>query len=248
MSLGNGIPMVPHRKKPWIQGLSEFRLTRAGLRSLGTRAVTVDVTIGLPPFIYPSKALLRQLIAKAPSTRAALVRDWRRREFERLRRELGSLKGETLWLSRAPIGLRLTVPARSVTALFTLRHAESVVIRNVRGRRRFVEARPRKRRLYAVRARLAYQQEGQSRGLQLCEDRVTVLSARSEKEATRRVEQLLRKQGHTSLMKSGHFQRWAFEEILDVIELIDETFLAGGTEVYYEYKNRRVRRPWKPVA
>jgi uncharacterized protein DUF4288 len=246
--LGSGITNVRIPTKPYIRGLLEFRLTSASFRRLGGRVVTVDVNIGVPPFVYPSKALLRRLIAKSPPTRAALVRDWRRQEFDHLRRELSPLEGETLWFRRAPIGLRLTLPARSVPQLFRLGHAESVHIRNIQGRRPVVEPRPKPRRLYAVRARLVYQTEGQTRGLQLCEDRVTIVRARSDKEATRRAERLLRMEEDPCLTTSGRFMRLALEEITDVIELIDDTVNDAGTEVYYQYRHRRVKGRWKPDA
>ncbi len=228
-------------RKPVISGLERFGLTRAALRRLGSRSVSAEVHIRIPPFVYPSMAEFRRLARKTPHERRSLVRRWRTREHQRLRREIPFATSEVMRFNGDPIGLRLTIAAQSVHKLLRLRHAGSIRIQRIAGMRPALGTRV-SAQLYAVKARFGFQVESQRKGMQLYEDRIVVLSARSEKEARERAVRRFATEHSPYLSTSGHFLRWSFEGILDVCEAPDREFQAQGTEVYYSYRKRRFTR------
>lgn len=84
--------------------------------------------------------------------------------------------------------------------------------------------------------------------MQLCEERIFLLSAVSAADAKRRAAREFRRQDTLYLTVSGHFCRWHFEQPLDVCEPLETSFDPAGTEVYYTYRNRRMRpaHEWHP--
>lgn len=240
---------MTRRRRPWVGGLDTFGLTKRSLRELGPRLVTVEITIPIAPQVYPSRVRYAALLKLPPQERRRRVRQWRIEEYSRLVRELQCEKYQTVRFNLAPIGVRIKTPANQLHKLFVLRHAESVRIEAVDGRRprRAEAAGP---RLYAVKARFTFQVEGQTRGLQLCEERIHVLTAKSEADARRSAVRVLRAEESPSLLASGRFSRWHFDGILDVCEPVDHKFDLHGTEVYYEYRKRRIRREneWHPAG
>jgi hypothetical protein len=176
-----------------------------------------------------------------------LVRKWRINKHELLLQELPTQDYEIIRYNLAPTGVRLTLPANSIHKLFSLQHAESIRIEAVGGRkaRDFSEDEP---RLYSVKARFVFQVEDQEKGLQLCEERIFLMSARSEEDAKHQAMRQFRKEGSPSLTVTGHFCRWHFDQILDVCEPVETSFDPAGTEVYYEYRNRLMRpaNEWHP--
>jgi hypothetical protein len=153
---------------------------------------------------------------------------------------------EVIRFNSAPVGVRLTIPAQSVHKLFNLRHAESIRIQAIKGLK--IKNTSKSPRLFAVKARLVFQLEGQTKGLQHCEERIFLISAKSEEDAKRRATRKFRQEESPSLTVSGHCYRWHFEKIIDVCEPIEESFNPAGTEVYYNYRNRRLRPEyeWHP--
>ena len=231
----------------FISGLKQFGLSLSGLRLLGARLVTVEIVIGLPPYIYPSRFELRRLLQFTPPERRTLVRQWRRSRYAALRKELPAKNVEVMKLNMDPVGVRLTLPARSIARLRRLRNADAITICSIKGLR-VRKPTPEKTRLYAISGRMVFQVEGQTRGTQLCEDRITIMTARSEREARARVARIMNSESHPYLLPSGHFARWSFEGTTDVCECPDEKFSSRSTEVFYRYKKRRVnaKNEWHP--
>ena len=63
---------------------------------------------------------------------------------------------------------------------------------------------------------MVFQVEGQTQGTQLCEERITVVTARSEREARARAARTMAADSFPYLAMSGHFARWSFEGVTDV--------------------------------
>jgi len=231
-----------------ISGLEQFGMSHAALRRLGMTPVTVEIVIGIPPYIYPSRSELGRLLRLAPSERRTLVRQWRSRKYAALRKEFPVDDVEVMKLNLAPVGVRVTVPARSVERLRWLRNASAISIRSIGGVR-VKKSIPVRAHLYAVTGHMVFQVEGQTRGTQLCEERITVVTARSESEARARVARIMAAYSFPHLSTSGHFLRWSFEGVTDVCECPDENFSSKGTEVFYRYQRRRVRseHEWHPA-
>jgi len=232
---------MKRKRRISIFGLAAYGLTESKLRTLGSRPVQIEIDIPISPYVYPSPALFRKLLSLSPSDRREKVRQWRIAKHRRLLKELSCEGHKVVMFNRAPIGVLLSVRADALHALRTLRHAESIRIESISG------LKPRRdskepARMYSVKARFIFQTEGQTHGMQLTEDRIFVLSARSEAEAKRNATKVFRQEGSPSLTMSGHFHRWHFDRILDTCEPIETRFNPMGTEIYYEYHNRRVRR------
>lgn len=234
---------------PWFGGFERFGLNRRTLRELGDRPVTVVITIPIPPYVYPTPAMFRRLIRKSPSARRALTRAWRIRKLAQLKRELPSTTSlEVERIGRTTFGFRLTVFARHIHKLFSLRHAERVEVTHISGIRA-KKVRMEGPKLYAVKGRLVGQHEAQRAGFQPYEDRVVVVLAPSEKVAAARVARLLRLEQSPVLTTSGHYARNRFDGILDVHECWDPAwqyfraarFNPKGTEVWYELSRRKLR-------
>jgi len=237
------------RRSTRIYGLDAFGLNAGALRRLGTRSVTVEIMVGVPPYIYPSRLRLRRLLQITPTERRALVRQWLRSRYAALRKELPVENIEVIKLNMAPVGIRLTLPAKSIKQLRRLRNADTIRICSIKGIRLKNSTQVRSR-LYAVTGRMVFQVEGQTRGSQLCEERITAVTAYSERDARARVARIMNAESSPYLLVSGYFGRWSFEGISDVCECPDEKFFSKSTEVFYRYRKRRVnaKNEWHPTT
>lgn len=184
-----------------------------------------------------------------PLDRRVLKRQWRIKRYTALRKELAIDEIEVMMLDRAPIGVRLTLPAQSINRLRRLRNAGAITIRAIKGIRVKQPSQVRSR-LYAVVGKMVFQTEGQTRGTQLCEERITIVDAISERQARARVARIMTTDSSPYLSISGHFVRWSFEGVTDVCECPDDAFSPRSTEVFYRYKKRRVnaQNEWNPRA
>ena len=238
---------MARRNRHWVTGLEDFGLTKRRLRDLGTRPVTVEISIPVSPHVYPSAARFRDLLKLSPQDRRNIVRQWQAVKHGQLIRELPCQEYEVVRYNSVPVGVRVTVPADSVHKLFGLRNAESIRIEAIGGRKRRQTLKE-ESRLYAVKARFVYQTEGQTTGLQLCEERIFLMSAKSEEHARHRATREFRQEESLFLTVSGHFCRLRFDQILDVCEPLETSFDPAGTEVYYKYRKRRMRpaNEWHP--
>ena len=73
--------------------------------------------------------------------------------------------------------------------------------------------------------------------------------ARSEKEAQKKAMREFREYESPRLTVTGHFFRWGFEQILDIIDIGWDTIDPDGTEVYSELRKRRMKPKfeWHPT-
>ncbi len=238
---------------PSVTGLDEFGLSRSQLRGLGVRSVAAEVYLRLPPHLYPSPKLFRQLLPLTPLTRRELIRTWRKGQLARLTQEQRIPVHTVLRRGRDPIGLSVTLTAKAVYRLLQSRYVGHVTIKSIQGKSSRAVAAARDgtvQRLYSVRVLFALQWERQRRGLQLIEDRIVLMRAKSEAEARRRAERQFRTEGTPVLNTDGHFCRWAYQGLLDVCESTDREWSPRGTEAWYEVRNRRLKRQheWHPKS
>lgn len=166
------------------QEVARYGLSPAALRALGDRAVTVELYVGQPPLANPTRTQLARMATLQPMERARLLDSWRDKRFERLRLELPDPEATVVRFNRARIGLRIDLPARAVSRLLRLRHADRIRIVSIRGRNEVPV--PAKSRLFTIRGRMVEVEEGRKGGLQTFEERIIVLEARSEEQARRR--------------------------------------------------------------
>src|SRR6266566_4362313 len=171
---------MPKRKTPGMTGLEEFGLTERQLGRLGSRPVTLEIYLHLPPHVYPSPAMLKKLLHLRPEGRREMVHNWRVEALRKLGSEISLRDYKVVRSGGNPFGLRLTLPASAVRELFRLRHASSICVQRIEGfkRHRRVRVTGDSARLYAVKGRFAFQWEGQRRGMQLCEERLFLVMAK----------------------------------------------------------------------
>ena len=77
--------------------------------------------------------------------------------------------------------------------------------------------------------------------MQIVEDRIILLEARTESDAKRRAERQCRSDVFPTMNGSGYFWRWGFQGVLDVCESTDRHWMPTGTEAFYEIRNRRMK-------
>jgi hypothetical protein len=235
---------------PLITELGDYGLTRQKLRQLGRAPVEIEVRMRNPLYVYPSRARFRELLEKSPEERRALVHGWRVRQHKRLCAEVSPRDVEVFYYNGDPVGLRATVDAKEVARVARLSCVESMRILRIPGLRRKRVGVWREPRWFSVKALFAIQYEGQTRGLQTYEDRIVLVQARSEREARKKAMREFRQYEAPSLTVTGHFFRSCLEKILDVYDLSSDTIDPAGTEVYSEFKDRRMKPEyeWHPVS
>jgi hypothetical protein len=236
------------RSQPVILGLDAYGLTKRELYRLGDTSVEIEAHLGNSPDVYPAPARLRRLLGRPPQERRAGVWQWRIRRHNKLRAAVSPHKFRTLYYNRGPVGIRVSLPARELRRLFTKAPVDMVKIVRIKGRRRKRVPESKTPGWFAVKARFALQIEGETGGTQTYEDRIVLVLARSPNEAGRKAMREFRRYEVPSLMTTGHFWRWAFESILDVYDLYQQTMESEGTEVYSEFKRRRMKPAyeWHP--
>lgn len=228
--------------------LDQYGLTEAGFRRLGATLVDIKVRTVDSPDLYPGPARYRQLLTKSPEERRAGVHAWRVRQYERLCAKLSPYDFKTEYFNGDPIGVHVTVPAKEVRAILNLNCVDRLDILRIKGRRRKRRTKTSDPSWFAVKARFAIQDEGETRGMQDYEDRILLVQARSFKDAERKAMPEFRQYGMLSRTTTGHFWRWTFEAILDIYETDIDAIDPKGMEVYSEMKKRRMKPEyeWHP--
>jgi len=102
--------------------------------------------------------------------------------------------------------------------------------------------------LYAIRVRIAIQVEDQKRGMQLFEDRILVVKARSESEARKKLSKHWREYARPYLNREGKLVRRQLEEILEVFSAYPANWDDQWIDVYSSLGRRRMRSEfeWHP--
>jgi hypothetical protein len=128
------------------------------------------------------------------------------------------------------------------------RLVEAIFLQQVSGLRRRKKRIEKKPSLYAVRARVAVQVEGQKTGMQTVEDRIILVMARSPDEAEKQLSREWNNYATPCINMRGALVRWHLEKITDVYDTLEETIDPAGTEVYSSLSRRRMKPAyeWHP--
>lgn len=144
--------------------------------------------------------------------------------------------------SRFPWMIDATSSARVFCALAKSPLVRFLMVDRIQGRRR-VRKRPRLS-WFSVRARVAIQIEGQTKGLQQVEDRIVMVRAYEPEDAVRRLEDEWREYATPYLNSDGEFVRWQLEEIVDVVSVLDDLDQTC-VEVWSSLANRRMKKEYE---
>jgi hypothetical protein len=223
-----------------ISGLDAFGLLLAALSRLGARAVLAYAHLNayeITPAVVRVKSSDRHeyLVQRAERWIARLRRRFPTRSFE--------VRSDTA----VPSSLSVRLDAREVAELARQPGVRSVHVTRISGLR--TRQKPKQEHeWYCVRARVAVQVEGQSRGLQTIEDRFVLVRARSFQDAESRLSQEWREYAAPYLNQDGQLVRWQCEEIVDVYSTCESDLEAKGVEVYSKLSARRMksRDSWHP--
>ncbi|MBI1949058.1 MAG: DUF4288 domain-containing protein [Deltaproteobacteria bacterium] len=221
-----------------IQGARAFGLSTVQLLRLGTAPVHVTVDF------YEPKVPLDPTLSIAQ--RAAVFEV---RHMARLSETLAfwpGLRGpRVVAYEGRPSHLTGTLSAGQLRALAAL-PVTHITVDKINGRPA-PRSRASRTRLYSIRCRLVRQIEGQSRGLQVCEERIVLVRATSEERAR---DKLWKSEQDDDgyLHDDGVGERWLLEEILDVCEPFIYALNDDIIEVYYRLFDRRITkdRAWSP--
>ncbi len=231
----------------YLLSLADFGLTLRQLVARGRRPVVLVAELTLHSYLDTRWS--RRLIRYPPARRKRELDEWYRRAFERLVRRWPSDRVEPIGDPRAPRWVRSTVAARDLPKVLSLPDVQYVRIESIPGIRK--KRRPREKRLFAVEVRLVFQVEGQTRGLQMYEDRVVVVEAFTERQAERRVRRQLKDLEEPPYLNAdGTMARLYPERTLNVWNTLQSKFDPEGTEVYYRLRDRRMKPEyeWHPLG
>lgn len=223
--------------------LDEFGLTLRQLTRLGEREVVVHGHFYGPiergDFMkVPPQERRRRMAAKGQKDLAMVRRSWSAARV--------SPRGPI----DAPVGFVARFAAADASTLCDVPNA-FLIVRSIQGVRKPKPRHRRKRVLdwYTVRARVAIQVEGKSRGSQIVEDRFVMLKAFSRDDAIRRLAPEWKSYARPSINHRGEMFRWQLEEIVDVYHILEPGPIdPKGTEVFSSLRYRRLtpERVWRP--
>ncbi|GAB3839033.1 DUF4288 domain-containing protein [Hymenobacter jeollabukensis] len=224
--------------------IDEWGLGAADLSRLHNVA-TVQIGLTYPDY--------RALVQYKPRERLKRIDAHYRHDYQRLLALLSAGEMEMTGTQRRPTGVRVQLPLQQLPALLQHEFIGSIMVSKIEGMapqlKAVEESRP---SFWCIEARFAVQIEDETKGLQLYEDRMLIITADSEAEAKKKLAADFEAYAKPYLNSAGRLVRWQFEAFLDTyrvdIESVNEFAGASGVEVFSKLKRRRIRpdREWLP--
>jgi len=220
-----------------IAGLESFALTQSDLRSLGS--ARVDITARLDSF-----RLTPAVTKRSPSERLEYLDSRANRWMRSLRKKWPTDSFSVVPCSNVPTEIKSTVRARDVRNIAQFHEIAIIVVERVEGKRKRRNAKT-ENKFYCVRAKVAIQIEGVTRGNQTWEDRFVLVHATSFDDAIDKLKNEWKEYEKPYLNSDGQMVRWKFEKIVDVYSTGETEIDPRGTEVYSELLQRRMKREYE---
>ena len=216
-----------------IYGLHLYGLTPSALARLGATPVRIEVMLDTYR-ITPALRRLRPeqrgeyLKERAAKMRRAVERKWP--------------CGKVAFDNKDAVFSQLTttVRAKDVATIAALPGMRFVTVERIQGRRR----KPYRRgplEYYCVRATVAIQVEGQTRGTQEWEDRFVLVRATGHEDATRRLRKQWVRYAEPGMNPDNQLFRYKLEKVIDVYETCEQAIDPNGTEVFSAFHERRMK-------
>lgn len=222
-----------------IVGLDKWELSPHELARLkGEARVTAMAS-------YPD---VEALLPLDPSSRREVVEGGIQALLDSLRERFPEA-GFEITRAGALFGFAGAVASSDVEWLARMPGLEMILVEDVTGRR-VPHRREEAQRWFSVKALLVEEVEGASDGLQRVEDRVTLVRAVSEEDATRKLETTWEEEAQTLVLDDDYrLVRWRCESVVDVQAVLDQGLEPDGAQVHWEYRRRRrTGPPWDPRA
>jgi Domain of unknown function (DUF4288) len=217
--------------QPSIYGLDEFGLGIAQLTSLGSIRIKLDV--------FLRHINEKPLFKLKPSERMKKMNRHYESLLSRVKKNWSDGPLDISWIRQQSRGFSASVEARRVSRLLRMPEIADIWIDKIPGRKHVSVIA--KKRWFAVKARFAIQVEGQTAGLQIYEDRIMMVKAKSSEDAENKLRPEFKRYGTPYLNPYGFMARWAFERVLDVYEIGDEKIDARGVEIFSVLARRRMK-------
>lgn len=224
-----------------ISGLDKFGLTKGDLPRLRNRHARIRI-------YFSGCRVTRDVLSLSPKLRSDYLdlKSGRqmlafRKLFPKLSPRLSDPKGP---LQHSSLIVRVSLSdAQRIANAPMVQSVGVVAIEGLRRRTRFVPL-----SWYCVRALVAIQVEGQTKGRQAIEDRFVVVKARSMSDAEKRLKKHWQEYGDPYLNSDGLAARWNFEKVIDVYEMVPTEIDSAGTEVYSSLSARKFKSNdvWRP--
>lgn len=226
-------------KKPSIIGLDDYGLSLRELISLKGRMIKVKV--------YTAYINTKPLFPFSPQIRRKKMDELRRGLFNKLKAIWPSNNYTQIGSKRKPGGIYGLIKATEIRKLLNKNYLDSIWIKNIEGIRK--KENKKEKTWFAVKANFAIEIEGQTRGLQDVEERIAIVKADDCKDAEKKLIKNFKGYGTPYLNKYGEMVRWHFEKIVDVYDMNVDSIDPKGTEIYYEFKCRRMKPAyeWHPL-
>lgn len=241
VGIKNNVIHQRHREimKPSIYGLDQYGLSLKELLSLKNRMVNIRADIA-----YVDR---KPLFPFSPEIRKKKLHELEKELFEKLKNIWPSKDFEIIGSKRRPGGISDQIRAADLKRFLNRDFIDYIWIDKIEGVKKL---KIRKKELwFAVKAYFAIQIEGQTIGYQDVEERIVIVKAFDSEDAEQRLIKDFREYDEPYLNKYGEMVRWHFEKVVDVYEMIEDTIDPKGTEVFYEFKRRRMKPEyeWHPL-
>lgn len=220
-------------KQNKITGLDSFGLSRTAFRKLGSRNVSVVV--------YLDSYQVTQIVIQKPiKERNSYLKSRARRWTRSLERDWPSDIFNVVSHDKIITEIESTLRAKDVFAIEGRAGIRSVHLSAVKGLKRKPEPRP-SLEYFCVRAKVAIQVEGETRGLQSWEERFVVIKAMDFEDAENRLQREWQEYAAPYMNPEGALVRWKLEEIVDVYSTGETSIDPEGTEIFSSLHNRRMK-------
>ncbi len=226
-----------------IKGLEEYGITVDELRKLGNRMITVHVAF--KPQCYDSR------LSKLPrEERIALFKKLKRKSIDRCLQPWPNKNIKMRGDKEYPTSFDSIIEANKLVKYAKRDIYDSIEIVRIPGLKKYRKKKQKEFSWYAVRARVAWQIEGQKKGYQTVEDRILLLKAYSEDDAVRRLSREWKNYENPTMVFDGYLMRLHMEEVTDVYKIIDSELDSKGTEVFSSLHERRMKPEyeWHPFS
>jgi hypothetical protein len=224
-----------------LKGVADYDLSFEEFFKLKDRTILVEVIISN----WPEKEFFKF----RPHIRRRKRGEWYRDAYKKITKSWPSNILKKLGSNRIPIGFQSKMKIFELPKVPMNECINSIKIINIEDMPKKRLRKKREKTFYAVKARFVQQVEGMTKGLQRYEDRIVIVKAFDFKDAERRVLKEFNEYEDTFLCNNAFTMvRWKFEEILDIYDVLEEDIDSKGTEVYSEFKYRRMKPEyeWHP--
>ncbi len=232
------------KKATHILGLEKFGVTIDELAQMDEKEVELQVFLAYISekdyYRYPPKTRRKKITQRYKTLYKNILEKWPAPITEMIGNNL------------KPLGFLSIIKAEEVLNLPELgkdANIKVITIEGIEKKKIDIDELNSEKRYFSVKLRFIEQVEGLKKGLVKYEDRIILLKATSFMDAENRIYEKFKGDEDISLVSGGSLMvRWKFEKVLYIYDTTEVEIDDEGTEVYSEYKSRRLKPEyeWHP--